>query len=272
MESINLLELYNNPDSVNWIDRSGYTIYRIVNSINNKSYIGDTKISIRWRFFDFHLGAHFVRYDNPLDRVLYLDMNKYGLDKFYLEILYNGEYDDNLESYYISVYDSFNSGYNNNSSGKYKDNPNAGRIAVHKGYTTRKVLKKDLDILLNDGWELGASYGPVEGKITINNGTNNKFISESELEDYTKLGWKLGSTPELINYKWVHKGDERTRVSEDKLDYYLSLGYEIGSNYNTHINDAKRVWINNGDTCRFAKIDEVDYYLNNGYKRGRLRK
>lgn len=82
------------------------TLYRIINTVNNKSYIGKTYNSI------------YVRLKNHLnckeDRPLYRAFRKYGADKFTLEIL--GEFPEGdlekQEELAIIRYNSYSNGYN----------------------------------------------------------------------------------------------------------------------------------------------------------------
>lgn len=58
-------------------------IYIIKNTVNNKVYIGKTCKSIKERFTEHIYFAKTAEY--RFKRVLYLAMNKYGIDKFYVE-------------------------------------------------------------------------------------------------------------------------------------------------------------------------------------------
>lgn len=98
----------------------GY-IYKIVNSENDKVYIGQTIRSIHKRFIE-HLNC-------KRDTVLIRAFNKYGRDKFKIIkvccVIGSKEYVTNklnkLEMYYIKIYDSRRNGYNMTNGGE--DNP-----------------------------------------------------------------------------------------------------------------------------------------------------
>lgn len=85
-------------------------IYIIRNTINNKVYIGQTRVSIELRWKE-HL-----RHAKTGDQVINRAMNKYGVDKFYIETLEICDLDviDQREIYYIELYDATNKslGYN----------------------------------------------------------------------------------------------------------------------------------------------------------------
>lgn len=89
-------------------------IYRIVNTINNKCYIGQSiNLAVRIR-------AH-IRYikRNTEKQVIYNAIRKYGVDNFSIEIVTILPPHDNLkknldlcEKIYIAIYDSYKNGYN----------------------------------------------------------------------------------------------------------------------------------------------------------------
>ena len=83
-------------------------IYIIKNTVNDKVYIGKTCKSIKERFAEHIYSAKTAEY--RFKRVLYLAMNKYGIDKFYVEQLECDLTDEQAcekEQYYISQYRSY---------------------------------------------------------------------------------------------------------------------------------------------------------------------
>lgn len=102
-------------------------IYIIKNTINNKVYIGQTRVSIELRWKE-HL-----RHAKTGDQVINRAMNKYGVDKFYIETLEICDLDviDQREIYYIDLYDATNKslGYN-----------------VSIGGNTPRFKRKELDV------------------------------------------------------------------------------------------------------------------------------
>lgn len=85
-------------------------IYIIRNTINNKVYIGQTKTSVNQRWKE-HL-----RHAKNGDQIINRAMNKYGIDKFYIETLEICDIAiiDEREIYYIDLFDSTDKskGYN----------------------------------------------------------------------------------------------------------------------------------------------------------------
>ena len=91
-------------------------IYIIRNCVNDKVYIGETTMGYKARF------AQHCKQSTRTQRhyKLYEAMNKYGVDKFYVELL-----EDNVpinkmyekEIFYIKKYNSFYNGYNSTKGG-----------------------------------------------------------------------------------------------------------------------------------------------------------
>ena len=89
-------------------------IYRIGNTINNKSYIGSTWKSFRSRWQQ-HLSK--LNLNKHHSKELQNAFNKYGTDCFFCEVLEIVESKDLLlerETFYIEKFDSYKNGYNEN--------------------------------------------------------------------------------------------------------------------------------------------------------------
>lgn len=84
-------------------------IYKIVNDVNNKVYIGQTTRSLSAR------KSQHLRSIYRLDSHLYRAMRKYGVEHFKFETICEASNIDDLnrlETYYIKKYNSVNNGYN----------------------------------------------------------------------------------------------------------------------------------------------------------------
>ena len=88
----------------------GY-IYCIENLINHKKYIGKTLFSVEARWKKHIWDSHRV---NIQHRPLYLALNKYGINAFQVSTI--EKCDNNIinerEKHWISVFDTYNNGYN----------------------------------------------------------------------------------------------------------------------------------------------------------------
>lgn len=85
-------------------------IYKITNKINGKVYIGQTIQSLKDRF-----NRHCSDYkDNHFNMPIKQAILKYGKENFAIELIEEVEQDklNEREVYWISIYDSYNKGYN----------------------------------------------------------------------------------------------------------------------------------------------------------------
>jgi len=92
-----------------------YTIYKIVNQLNGKVYIGFTNNINR------RLSEHKLRHTHYKNK-FYNAVRKYGWDNFILEILYQSkdglDCKNTMEPFFIKEYDTFVNGYNSTSGGE----------------------------------------------------------------------------------------------------------------------------------------------------------
>lgn len=86
-------------------------IYKIINDVNDKVYIGKTAFSIQKRFQEHCQDAFRDRNEK---RPLYAAMRKYGIEHFHIEQI--EECSDDVaadrEAYWIGVYKAYSTGYN----------------------------------------------------------------------------------------------------------------------------------------------------------------
>ena len=93
------------------------SLYKIVNDINSKVYIGKTykTLSERW---NGHINSAFKLNDNKTDYVynykIYRAFRKYGIEHFKIELI--AQFEEGIleqkEVEYIQKYDSYYNGYN----------------------------------------------------------------------------------------------------------------------------------------------------------------
>lgn len=84
-------------------------IYKIINDINGKIYIGKTEYGIEKRFYEHCRDAFKPRCEK---RPLYDAMNKYGIEHFHVELVEETDIPEERERYWIEYYGSFKNGYN----------------------------------------------------------------------------------------------------------------------------------------------------------------
>lgn len=93
-----------------------FHVYRLRNTVNNKSYIGITSRAVSKRWEEHQSRA---RNDARNSRI-YAAMKKYGNSKFEVETLASTDCEDRvreMEGEYIALYDSYENGYNCNLGG-----------------------------------------------------------------------------------------------------------------------------------------------------------
>lgn len=118
-------------------------IYKIINNINNKIYIGKTENSIEKRFKEHCKDAFRKRNEK---RPLYAAIRKYGVENFTIELIEETNIPDERETYWIKFYDSYSKGYNATTGGdgkclynhslileKLKENPYPCEVAKEFG-------------------------------------------------------------------------------------------------------------------------------------------
>jgi hypothetical protein len=220
----NLEDVYNKSDKVrDLLHHQGYKIYKITNSINNKCYIGDTKISIYYRFHTACHGSHFDGYNESWNGHLYNSMRKYGLSNFTLELL-STQYN---EEYYITKYDSFYNGYNYSHTGlsNYGPKSTVGKTMVTNGESTTYVKTTDLDYWIKLGYEVTS---PSKGYKWLKSKSDEIiYIKEDLVQEYLDKGFKLEGN--LKGWKSLKSPEgSYTYVSPELIDEYLSLGYSDG--------------------------------------------
>ena len=84
-------------------------IYKIINDINNKVYVGKTEFSIEKRFKE-HCADAFR--DRNEKRPLYAAMRKYGIEHFHVELIEETDNPEEREIYWIGYFNGYTQGYN----------------------------------------------------------------------------------------------------------------------------------------------------------------
>lgn len=84
-------------------------IYKIINDINDKVYVGMTNFSIEKRWAEHCRDS---KKNSKENRPLYRAMNKYGIDHFQIQLIEETDSPQEREKYWIEYFDSFKKGYN----------------------------------------------------------------------------------------------------------------------------------------------------------------
>lgn len=86
-------------------------IYKIINNINKKLYIGKTDKTIKSRFEQHYKDSKKIKNQ---ERLLYKAINQYGIENFSIEQIEEcpSSKSNEREKFWIEYYDSFKNGYN----------------------------------------------------------------------------------------------------------------------------------------------------------------
>ena len=179
-------------------------IYKIINHLNDKVYIGKTIRSIQIRWKEHKQDC----FNKEKDNKLYRAMRKYGLENFSIEII-----EDNIEEKiigekereYIQKYNSYYGGYNSTLGGEGESSVdfsiiedlflkglNCLQISEQTGYTTKTISHA----LKAHGYAIIQHQGGKDkGKFIIYNG--------KEYPSYSTLARELIQNEEIFKNKKV---------------------------------------------------------------------
>lgn len=116
-------------------------IYKITNTLNQKSYIGKTEKPDPLSRWKEHLRDSNKEFKNK--RPLYAAIKKYGKDNFTFEVIEETSQPIEREMYYISLYNTYKEGYNATIGGDGKPHvTNQSEIVTY--YLEHKPFIKDL--------------------------------------------------------------------------------------------------------------------------------
>ena len=212
-------------------------IYLISNDINNKVYVGQTTQTLAKRF-----NGHccYSKSDRSVNMYIKRAIHKYGRNHFKIELLEEVSLEElnNREKYWISFYDSYNSGYNLTLGGqdsnyfnlhrledtidinKFKEyikefKPLVGEVVSHFGISKCSVY--NLIRRLNDPELILNSYNPRKGK-TIDD------IDKEELIQLYIDGWSI---QDLVKKYHVRKNKISAFLKERGIKIHRGLkGYQ----------------------------------------------
>ena len=241
-------------------------IYKIINTVNGKIYVGKTTETIERRFYEHKLSVKTGKKQSKL----YSAMKHYGIDNFIVEeIDQSDDYNElcNKEIFWIDKLNSRDDsvGYNisKGGDGGYTWDQR-GTVTLHKDNRNTHVKPEMVDSYLLDGWllggkKLGRSNGRSSGK-WIHKENEQKRVYDSELSQYLEDGWELGYSNQAKNNlstshkgkspsnkgipmkeesklklkntmkgcRWMNKDNIQTQVMKDKIDSYLLDGWKFG--------------------------------------------
>lgn len=183
-------------------------IYRIVNKLNGKCYVGQSKN------LEERIKSHLVSSSSDL---LHADMELLGYTNFYGEILQECSVDElnSLETYYISKFKSTDPDYG------YNILPGGGR---DPNYSVSEDTKEKLSKTRKKLYENPEFKHSTEGSRLIYKDNIQARASGKRLQDLLNDGWSLGTTQE---YK-----DNLSRVNTGENNPAYGKGYKFAGENN----------------------------------------
>lgn len=160
-------------------------IYIIRNTINNKVYIGQTRTSVEQRWKEHLRHAQYGK------QIINRAMKKYGVDKFYIEMLETCDLEDldYKEMYYIELYNSTDKskGYNVSIGGntprfkrKILSISDLINLYINKKFTLEEIAKKfevsryiictelkNAGVIIRDRHESSAKFNNISKEVLI---------------------------------------------------------------------------------------------------------
>lgn len=212
-------------------------IYKITNKVTGKSYIGQTRYTLefRWR-------QHLHKKDNTY---FHNSIKKYGPDNFTKEILEECEYSElnSKEIYYIAKYNTFNNGYN----------------LTIGGDGNRRLLLDD-------------KYSEIK-ELYLSGFSSNKIASLYNVDKATIVKILKGLNVKIRNNKLnINKQEFEELVSDYKSGYSFR---ELAKRYNCEGKTLKEMFIRKGINirCKYNILNDInaqksliDDYINRNIK------
>lgn len=183
-------------------------IYKITNTVNNQSYIGQSvHIEARWQ--------EHVReaiHESNLTKKLYIAMREYGIEQFTFEVLEECELNqkilDEREKYWIEYYDSFNNGYNSTRGGQGRNawlfNPAQIQQLWDDGYTVSEIAEM-----------VGCNHSTVNKRLT---GYNDYNTHTSHQRGAGRLDLYLKRA--ILNNKYYISSDNQRLYFSEAVEVY----------------------------------------------------
>lgn len=231
-------------------------IYKIVNDVNGKVYIGQT-VNIEKRWY-----KHCYLASSGLDRHLYNAMRKYGIDSFHIEVIEECSEDklNERERYWIHQYNSTNKnhGYNKSFGG---EGGNTWLLNDHKDKTSALLSSK-----LKGKVHSKESYKAAAEK---RRGTHLSDEQKHKISETLKEGYQTGRINIVVPPHYDMTGYHHTNESKLKMSssrkgktYDEIYGDNAGL-----MREAARQRFTGANNPKYKDIpmDEVIDYIKSGY-------
>lgn len=171
------------------------SIYKITNKINGKVYIGQTIQKPIERFYQ-HCAKSAVGY--ALKMPIHKAILKYGKNNFLFEVLETIDKSElnERERYWISYYDSYNSGYN----------------ATFGGQKGAKPLKQHDDAAIIESYKNGCSLRNIGNKFNLDKATIKSILIRNDIKLRTTRTYKLSQYDRIKLINEYKNGSSRKNL------------------------------------------------------------
>lgn len=174
-------------------------IYKIVNDVNDKVYVGKTDFAIEKRFREHCQGAFRSHTEK---RPLYTAMQKYGVEHFHIELIEETDHPEEREIYWIDYFNGYTQGYNATLGGDGK------RVYDHEKIVSRlREHPYPCDVAEEFGCSRDLLYDLArQNGIQMKNKSNENMQGLSKtISAYTKQGDFVKSFPSTVEAAtWCH--------------------------------------------------------------------
>lgn len=183
-------------------------IYKIINDINNKVYVGKTENSIEKRFKE-HCSDAFR--DRNEKRPLYAAMRKYGIEHFHIELVEETDNPEEREIYWIGFYEGYTKGYNATigGDGKLLYDHNQILMELKQGLSGKEIAEK-IGCCVDIVYEI-AQKNNIDLKA---NGHKNFIEKRKSISAYSKENIFLQSFESTVAAaEWCYKNKKCTTLN-----------------------------------------------------------
>lgn len=244
-----------------------FYIYKTTNLINKKIYIG------------YHTSYN-IENDNYLGsgKILWKAINKYGMDNFKREILYElNTFEEMLEMEsklvnkdFIKRDDTYNLALGGLGWQLGQDPHNKNKVCIHSPLTHKNyyIDSDDLQEFISDGWKNGSNTKNNRNCIEKNH--NIKYVSNDELNNFISDGWCLSNTTMGKICLTNIKTKKLKYVDPNKIDDFLKIGYEMG-NVHSGVN-KNTIYIKKNKKNKRIDPKKLFNYLKDGWVEGKYQK
>ncbi len=152
---------------------------------------------------------------------------------------------------------------------------NKGRVYINDGLKEKRVLLKELSLLLKNGWKKGRLPTSCRPKGTkLSKVTKNKMSKSAKGVKKSKEHCKhmseanKGKPSQSKGKIYVNNGIKRILIRKAELPYYIQNGYFKGGLPRKGESIKDRVAVNKDGKRKYILLKDLDFYLEKGYSKG----